>query len=121
MNRKYHVLAAALLTFACDADRNPTIADIEEGYDNLTAKNLAQAVNDVGSEDNIPPVVLSILKMITRVDNPRCENDQNHPGYICVYNITLINSAGIRLDPVKNIKARVWQGDDGWMVHEFEE
>lgn len=121
MRYAYGVPPMTLLFAACGPDKGPTVSAIEEGYRNLTAQNLTRAVADFGSEDEIPPVILSMLKMTTEVDSPKCEKNRNDLGYICLYNITLINQAGVSLDPVTDIKARVGQVDAGWMVEEIAE
>ena len=110
----------ALLLTAC-GDDIPSAADIEEGYRNLTAKNLALAVADFGSEGQIPPILLGVIQTTARIDGERCEKNQTDLGYICSYNLTPINGSNVVLETIPNIKARVWQVDAGWMVHEIEE
>jgi hypothetical protein len=110
----------SLLLCACGNDK-PTVSNIEEGYRKLTAKNLALAVTNFGSEDQIPPILLGMIQMTARIDGARCEKNQNDLGFICSYNLTPINVANVALDTIPDIKARVWQVDAGWMVHEIEE
>ena len=115
------ILAVPALLLAACGDDGPTAADIEEGYRNLSAKNLALAVTDFGSEDQVPPILLGMIKTTGRIDGERCEKNQNDLGYICNYNFTPINGDNVVLDMIPDIKARVWQVDEGWMVHEIEE
>ncbi len=110
----------ALLLSACGND-TPSAADIAEGYRNLAAKNLALAIADFGSEDQIPPILLGMIKTTGRIDGERCEKNQNDLGFICIYNFTPINGSNVVLDTIPDIKARVWQMDAGWMVHEIPE
>lgn len=114
------VAVPALLLTACSDDA-PSAADIEEGYRNLSTKNHALAVADFGSEDQIPPILLGMIKTAGRIDGERCEKNQSDLGYICTYNFTPINGDNVVLDTISDIKARVWQVDPGWMVHEIEE
>lgn len=117
----FFCLVATSLLAGCGGEEDPNVAAIEEGYRNLAAQNLARAVADFGSEEYIPPVILGMLKMTTKVDSPKCEKNQNDLGFICLYNITMINQDGVPLDPIPDIKARVWQVDAGWMVQEIED
>lgn len=111
---------ALLVLSGCNSDDTPTAAHIEEGYVNLVASNTERAVAHYGSLEAIPPVTLGFIQMTARVENPRCEKNQNDLGYICLYNLTMVNRLGVALDPLPDIKARVWQADVGWMVHEDE-
>jgi len=99
-------------------DSGPTAANIEEGYRNLRDKNLANAVAKFGSEESVPPLILGMINMTARIDNPHCEQNPNDLGYICLYNLTLINAGNVALDELPDIKARVFEVDAGWMVHE---
>lgn len=120
MKPSHFVILLTLFLSAC-GDEGPSAADIEEGYRNLAAKNLALAVTDFGSEDQIPPILLGMIQTTARIDGERCEKNQNDLGYICNYNLTPINGANVVLETIPDIKARVFQGDAGWMVHEIEE
>lgn len=62
-----------------------------------------------------------MIKTTARIDSERCEKNQNDLGYICSYNLTPINGSNVLLETIPDIKARVWQVDAGWMVHEIEE
>jgi hypothetical protein len=115
------VLAAFLAISGCRSEAEPTVDQIEEGYQNVTEQNLKDAIAHFGSEENIPSIALGMIKMKTEVDSPVCEKNQNNLGYLCTFNITLINTGGKRLDPVNDIKARVWEGPNGWLIHEYEE
>lgn len=120
MKPSHFVILATLFLSAC-GDDSPSAADIEEGYRNLAAKNLALAVTDFGSEDQIPPILLGMIQTTARIDRERCEKNQNDLGYICNYNLTPINAANVVLETIPDIKARVFQSDAGWMIHEIEE
>ena len=113
-------LLASLALLSCGSDDLPTAADIEEGYVNLAAKNTERAIAHFGSLEAIPPVTLGIIQMTAQITNPHCEKNQNDLGYICLYTVTMVNRLGVALDPMPDIKARVWQADAGWMVHENE-
>ncbi|MEP3638955.1 MAG: hypothetical protein ABJN14_17015 [Paracoccaceae bacterium] len=113
--------AAVLPLLTACGDDSPTAAHIEEGYRNLSTKNLTLAVADFGSEDQIPPILLGMIKTTGRIDGERCEKNQSDLGYICTCNFTPINGDNVVLDTISDIKARVWQVDPGWMVHEIEE
>ncbi|MEP5758747.1 MAG: hypothetical protein ABJ327_05420, partial [Litoreibacter sp.] len=76
---------------------------------------------DFGSEDQIPPILLGMIQTTARIDGERCEKNQNDLGFICSYNLTPINGSNVVLDTIPDIKARVWQVDAGWMVHEIPE
>ena len=119
--RPLRLLIAGTLALSACGDDGPSAANIEEGYRNLSAKNLALAVVDFGSEDQIPPILLGMIKTTGRIDNERCEKNQNDLGYICSYNFTPINGDNVVLDTIPDLKARVWQADPGWMVHEIPE
>lgn len=112
------LIISALFLSAC-GDDGPSAANIEEGYRNLSAKNLALAVTDFGSENQIPPILLGMIKTTARIDGARCEKNQHDLGYICSYNLTPINGGNVVLDTIPDIKARVWQVDAGWMVYEI--
>lgn len=119
--RLLFALTFILLIAGCRGKAEPSVAQIEEGYVNVSQQHLDEAIAHFGSEDAIPGIALGMIKMTTKVENPVCEKNPTDLGYLCVYNITLINTAGKALDPVNDIKARVWQGPNGWMVHELEE
>lgn len=119
--KRFSILTAALLTLSGCDDALPSAADIEEGYRNLSARNLARANADFGSQDQIPPILLGMIKTTARIDSERCEKNQNDLGYICSYNLTPIKGSNVLLETIPDIKARVWQVDAGWMVHEIEE
>lgn len=110
----YLAILVPLLLSAC-GDDSPTAANIEEGY-----RNLALAVKDFGSEDQMPPILLGMIKTTARIDGERCEKNQNDLGYICSYNLTPINGSNIVLETLLDTKARVFQSDAGWMIHEIE-
>lgn len=46
--KRFSILTAALLTLSGRDDALPSAADIEEGYRNLSARNLARAIADFG-------------------------------------------------------------------------
>ena len=120
MKRFLSCALALLLTASCKSDGAPSAADIEQGYVNLAAENTERAITHFGSLEDIPPVTLGFIQMTAQVANPRCEKNQNDLGYICLYTLTMVNRLGVALDPLPDIKARVWQADVGWMVHEDE-
>ena len=103
---------------ACD-ETAPTAANIEEGYRNLSDQNLSKSLADFSTEDQIPPILLGMIKTTGQISDERCEKNQNDIGYICLYNFTPINGSGVVPDTIPDIKARVWQADAGWMVHEI--
>ena len=110
----------AVLCLAGCGDDTPSATDIEEAYRNLVDKNLARALTDYGSEENIPPILLGMIKTTARIDSPRCEENTQDLGYICIYNMTPINGANVVLDKIHDIKARVFKVDAGWMLHEIQ-
>jgi len=123
--RWFIALACAALTIGIFIvalhDDAPTAAHIEEGYRNLVEVNLAKAVKDFGSEDQMPPILLGMIKTTARVDGEHCEKNPNDLGYICIYNMTPINDGNVVLDMIPAIKARVYEVDAGWMVYEIAE
>ena len=118
MTRFFVPLVAALALASCSSDDTPSAADIEEGYVNLAARNTARAIAHYGFLEAIPPVTLGFIQMTAQVANPQCEKNQNDLGYICRYTVTMVNRLGVALAPLPDIKARVWQVEAGWMVHE---
>jgi len=118
MMRRIGLIALLLGLSACN-NSAPTAADIEEAYRNLSDQNLSRALADFGSEDLIPPILLGMIKTTGQISNEQCEKNQADIGFICLYNFTPVNGSGIVLESIPDIKARVWQGDAGWMVHEI--
>lgn len=74
MYSKCFGIFAVLFLSACGDDA-PSAVDIEEGYRNLMDKNLARAITDYGLEDNVPPILLGMIKTTARIDSPRCEEN----------------------------------------------
>ncbi len=105
---------------SCGSDDLSTGANIENGYDNLNAERLGEALKNFGSEADMPPIQLRVLRMTARVANTQCEKNQNDLGYICRYTVTMINRNGDVLEPVPDVKARIWPVEAGWMMHEDE-
>ncbi|WP_139231531.1 hypothetical protein [Aliiroseovarius crassostreae] len=113
------VMAAALLA-GCN-DEEPTAADIEEGYRNLVKVNMERALADYGTRDNMPPILVGMIETTAKVELTGCEKEDDDTGFVCLYNMTPINGANVMLDEIPDVKARVYQGDLGWMVNEIKE
>lgn len=119
---KYICMILVAFTFAaCDDRGAPTAGDIEEGYRNLADKGYALALKDYGSEDAIPPILVGMIRTTARIELTSCEKAEGDIGYICLYNLTLINAGNVVLDEIVDVKARVYKGDAGWLVDEIEE
>lgn len=111
------ILATAFLA-GCN-DEEPTAANIEEGYRNLVKVNMERALADYGTRENMPPILVGMIETTAKVDLTGCEKLENDIGFVCLYNMTPINSANEMLEEIPDIKARVYQGDLGWMVYEI--
>lgn len=120
MRARFLLVLAAITLAGCNED-DPTAENIEEGYRNLVKVNMERALTDYGTRENIPPILLGMIETTAQVELTSCEKEDNDTGFVCLYNMTPVNGANVVLDEIPDIKARVYQGDLGWMVDEISE
>ena len=120
MNLVKGFLGASLLAFAaCSGGGEPSESDMVDAYKNVAQRGYDEAVRQAGgSTDNLPPMVLGLLKFEYDVSKTECEASEGDLGFDCIYDLTVTAANGETLPTVKDVRGRFFKGSDGWMVEE---
>ncbi|MCF7222791.1 hypothetical protein [Marilutibacter chinensis] len=140
MNAWSRLISGAVLAgllSACDRGGEPDAADIATAYSNVGQRNFyastgGKDMKDIAVAPPVPPepgTEASVLRLSAyagqmefryEANKVKCrEAEGRDPGYVCLYDLTMMKADGEALSIVPNLRGHLYRDDEGWLGARF--